>query len=63
MTIPPTNWRDTLHNLRQQQPTAHPYTLALLLEVQTGIRISGATAAKALRSNPGPAVDRITSQP
>jgi hypothetical protein len=63
MTTPPTNWHDTLHSLHQQHPTAHPYTLALLLEVQTGIRISGATAAKALRSQPGIAVDRIASKP
>jgi len=34
-------WQEVLRNLRQQHPKAHHYTLALLLQVQTGRIISG----------------------
>jgi len=32
----------TLQEMAAEQPAAHPYTLALLLETRTGVRISGA---------------------
>lgn len=45
--LPP--WLPTLLELQQAHPTAHPYTLALKLETQTGTRISGQSAAIWLR--------------
>ena len=37
-----------LQAMAAEHPYAHPYTLALLLETRTGVRISGAQAKKLL---------------
>ena len=37
-----------LQLLASKHPAAHPYTLALLLESRTGVRISGARARELL---------------
>lgn len=43
---PTTN--EVLQALAREHPNAHPYTLSLLLQAQTGIQISGAKAVKLL---------------
>ena len=48
--VDPPTWLQTLQALRKQHPAAHPYTLALLLEVETGVRITGQAAARWLSS-------------
>lgn len=40
--------REALRILAAEHPAAHPYTLALLLETRTGVRISGARARELL---------------
>jgi hypothetical protein len=37
-----------LQAMAAEHPSAHPYTLALLLECRTGVRISGAQAKELL---------------
>jgi len=37
-----------LQTMAAEHPYAHPYTLALLLETRTGVRISGAQAKQLL---------------
>ena len=37
-----------LQTMAAEHPAAHPYTLALLLEARTGVRISGARARELL---------------
>jgi hypothetical protein len=39
-------WLPVLQALREQHPAAHPYTLSLLLEVETGVRITGQATAR-----------------
>lgn len=48
--VDPPSWFPALHALQRRYPTAHPYTLAILLEVETGVRITGQVAARWLRS-------------
>ena len=47
--VEPPSWLPALLELQQANPTAHPFTLAILLEVQTGTCITGRTAAHWLR--------------
>jgi hypothetical protein len=43
------DWCAVLLTLQQEHPTAHAYTLALLLEVRTGRRFSGQAIASVLK--------------
>jgi len=40
--------KERLQELARENPSAHPYTLSLLLSARTGIQISGAHAVKLL---------------
>ncbi len=42
-----------LRQLKAQHPEAHPFTLAILLQVQTGIVITGQQAKQLLGRNGG----------
>lgn len=44
----PAQITSTLQAMRVEHPDAHPYTLALLLQYRTGVRISGARAKELL---------------
>lgn len=44
----PAQISNTLQAMAAEHPAAHPYTLALLLECRTGVRISGARAKELL---------------
>jgi len=43
------DWCAVLLTLQQEYPTAHPYTLSLLLEVRTARRFTGQAIANILK--------------
>lgn len=51
------DWCAVLLTLQQEHPTAHAYTLSLLLEVRTGRRFSGQAIANTLKQQRNSSAD------